>query len=84
MIGMCEFYLIVTVLSKIIDPSVAVVIPPAAAAEIPVVEAVDDEAAFFLGSASIGNANNENKKREIIECHEMRIKAMIKRTSSVK
>jgi hypothetical protein len=66
------------------DPSVAVVIPPAAAAaEVPVVVAeLEDEAAFFFGSALIGNANNANKNNEIIRCHEIRIKFMIERTSS--
>lgn len=60
--------MIVTVLSKIIDPSVAVVTPPAAAtAEVPAVEVVEleEEAAFFLGRASIGNAKSENRKNEM-------------------
>ena len=60
--------MIITVLSNIVEPSVAVVIPPtAAAAEAPVVEVeAEDEAAFFFGRASIEDANSENKKNEMI------------------
>ena len=51
--------MIMTVLSRILEPSVAVETPPVDAAA--VLEAVAD--AFFLGPQSTGRAKREMKKR---------------------
>jgi hypothetical protein len=72
-------YLIVTVLSRIIEPSVACVTPSLeTAAVVPVLELLDDDAAFFLGSPLVGNTSRENKMKETACCHK-EMNAMVKK-----
>jgi hypothetical protein len=89
--GRIEIYLIVTVLSRIFDPSVAVEIPPAAAAAPPAAAApvaafapvalfaVEAVLAFvFFGRASAGIAKSKNTMNDTTPTQDCGIIAMMK------
>ena len=83
-----EQYLIVTVLSKIVEPSVAVVIPPAAAAAPPPVAVVAVEAVlacpFFLGRASAGKAESKKTRKDTTPAQDSGMMTIMKKRPALK